>query len=1190
MASKQIKGLTVEIGGDTTKLGDALRSIDNKSVALSQDLKEINQLLKLDPTNTEMLTAKQKLLSEQIETTKKRLEVLTEAEQSAQKQLEKGDIGEDEFRALQMEIYKSQQRLSGLEKSYKKTESAAKDAGKGIQEAGDKSADAAKDTDTLKQQLDELKDKYSDVKEAGADIGKTIGSIAAIGGGAVGATIANAMRYEDALADIEAQTGADKREMQGFKKAMDAVFANNYGENLDDIASSMAAVVQVTRETDPSKLQELTENALTLRDTFGFEVTETLRSVKMLMDQFGLSSEEAFNLVVQGAQKGLNKNGDLLDIINEYSVHYQQMGYSAEEFFGSLQNGTAAGTFSVDKLGDAMKEFGIRTKDTAASTMEAYELLGYSSTDSIAKIEEEVADLEQKLQYATMEQANFTAKTSELTRLKNADKIAEYSKQLDIAQKRLNSAKNAASDSGKSIENLQAKFAAGGESAREATQEVLDALFSMEDEVARNQVGVALFGTMWEDLGESGIQALSDVNTSLSSTKDAMQRVKDVKYDTVSNDWKALGRTVQTELINPLGQKALPLAKKFINWTSIHMDELIPKVKVAAATFATMFVAQKIGVFLGSVVKLVKAYKDLKNAATIANLAMHNNVFGFVAGAIGAVVGFFGSLIAKEREAKRAQEELSQAYRDAAKAAEESRQSRIDAARNINGEYDSYHDLWKELQGLVDQNGKIIQGNEDRAKIICGILSEATGIEIELTDGVIQKYDDLAASIDNVIEKERGKALLSSMQGDYDQAKSDYSSKQETYEVANQEYNAQEEYIRQLEQNAVNAKEELARVQQTIDRLNNKTNWTADEDRIYRVATTRASELEGEIESLLDAENGTIKEAKDELARLNENLANAAYDYDTTASVIENYEKLQEAILNNDPQKLAESISDASNSLLHAETSVLSSLQTQQESAEAAYDKLTAYSKEVGTTVTEEQLKDALDLKISTMLETYKKMLLEGDNITDEELKEQHAKISTALEETGKYSQSEIAYILREIKRKGVQGGEDFAEGFAQGVESKTERVQKASDGMGRIAVASLNNSLLIKSPSRVARRSGGFFGEGFGLGIEDKTEFAVDRAVHMTQRVVHALNGDIPVPTTAYASTIAQFSAPEPNLTAKYADAAGMLERLDRIYSAVQRIDPRLVLDDGTLISRTVRKTDIALGRIIASNKRGRL
>ena len=172
---------------------------------------------------------------------------------------------------------------------------------------------------------------------------------------------------DQAMNSFQAQTGKSSEEMKAFNEQIQDLYKNNYGESLEDVADAMAKVAQNTKETDPSKIKDLTQEALTLRDTFGYEVPESMRAVNMLMDQFGLSGEEAFNLIAQGAQNGLDKNDDLLDTINEYSVHFSQAGYSAEEMFNSLKNGTDAGTFSVDKLGDAVKEFGIRMKDGTAN-------------------------------------------------------------------------------------------------------------------------------------------------------------------------------------------------------------------------------------------------------------------------------------------------------------------------------------------------------------------------------------------------------------------------------------------------------------------------------------------------------------------------------------------------------------------------------------------------------------------------------------------------------------------------------------------------------------------------------------------------------------------------------------------------------------------------------------------------------
>lgn len=190
-----------------------------------------------------------------------------------------------------------------------------------------------------------------------------------------------ALEGEDALDKFQASTGTSAQAMGQFRKEILDLYKGNYGDSIADVADAMAEVKQQTNETDPSKIKDLTQNAIALRDTFGFDIQESMRAVNMLTQQFGITGEQAFNLIAQGAQKGLNKNGDLLDSINEYGVHYKQMGVSAEGFFNSLENGTKAGTFSVDKLGDAYKEFGIRVKDTANTTTEAYQLLGMDADE-----------------------------------------------------------------------------------------------------------------------------------------------------------------------------------------------------------------------------------------------------------------------------------------------------------------------------------------------------------------------------------------------------------------------------------------------------------------------------------------------------------------------------------------------------------------------------------------------------------------------------------------------------------------------------------------------------------------------------------------------------------------------------------------------------------------------------------------
>ena len=330
--------------------------------------------------------------------------------------------------------------------------------------------------------MGDFNDKFDD---AMSDSVKSVGGLVAAIGGIGAAVIASGTQAEQAANQVAAATGLTGDALKEVQDISQNVYKDNFGDSMEDAADAVAVTYQQTKLVG-DELQTATENAMLLDDTFGYDVNESIRTAKALADNFGISIEEAYNLMAQGAQKGLDKNGDMLDTLNEYSVHYSQLGYTVEDFFGSLENGAASGAFSIDKIGDTMKEFGIRVKDTSTSTQEAFQLLGYTAeadaqkmeerNDAIAETTDKIADLEQKLKYATIEQQNFTDSTSDLTKMKNADTIAAYNKQMEEAQATLEELQKPIDTTGKSMSDMQAKFAAGGESAREATSELLEQL------------------------------------------------------------------------------------------------------------------------------------------------------------------------------------------------------------------------------------------------------------------------------------------------------------------------------------------------------------------------------------------------------------------------------------------------------------------------------------------------------------------------------------------------------------------------------------------------------------------------------------------------------------------------------------------------------------------------------------------
>jgi phage-related minor tail protein len=112
--SGTIKGITIELEGDTKGLDSALKEVTSQSVTLSKDLKTVNQLLKLDPGNAELVAQKQQILAQSVEETSKKLEILRNAQEQVKQQFENGEISREQYIAFQSELVRTEQRMESL--------------------------------------------------------------------------------------------------------------------------------------------------------------------------------------------------------------------------------------------------------------------------------------------------------------------------------------------------------------------------------------------------------------------------------------------------------------------------------------------------------------------------------------------------------------------------------------------------------------------------------------------------------------------------------------------------------------------------------------------------------------------------------------------------------------------------------------------------------------------------------------------------------------------------------------------------------------------------------------------------------------------------------------------------------------------------------------------------------------------
>lgn len=1015
-----IKGITVKIAGDTMDLQKSLKAVQSSSSSLQRELTAINKQLKFDPENTVLLAQKQEVLKEQIENSKSALKKLLDVQDQVEEQAKNGEISTEQYRAYQREVEKAKSKLETFTKQLAETEEKANeinlesarsemsktetsvgkvgDSFKNLENKSNKT-----DLSKVKKEMDDVKSSADNLKSAVGDALKEAGAAATTVGGALTGNVISANSEEKALNSLQAQTGLTAEEMTKYKDILEDVYKGNFGESQEEVANVLALIKQTTNETNPSKLKDMTENLFTLRDTYDYDFVETLRAVNMLMEQFGITGEDAFNLIAQGSQKGLNKNGDLLDTINEYSVHYKQLGYDANEFFNSLENGSKAGTFSIDKLGDAMKEFGIRSKDTASSTQEGFALLGYgakASAEDIQKAKDEVAKLEKNLYYAKEEQKGFNNSTSELTKQKNADKIEQYSEALKTAKENLANLESAGKGAKGSIEDLQARFAKGGDSAKSATSEVLKALFEMDDKVKQNQAGVDLFGTMWEDLGIDGVKALMKVNGSADKTKNTMKKIKDIKYDDVEADWASLGRTVQTDVINPIGKSLFPEVKKLCKFTSKHTDDIIPTLKQIGVLTTAIWSGKKATKIVTEIKNLWGAYKSLKAATDAAkisqeglNTAQKANLWGLVAGLVVGAIGEIWAFSEANDSAKQSQEELNEAQEKAKEEIKELKdandeyvQSKKDAASEVESEFQYYDDLWVELQGIVDKNGEVKKGYEDRAKFITNELSRVTGNEITWNGNVIQSYKDLKSSMDDALESKKALALLSATEDSYQTAVSG---------LAGAKTDSVNQYaiVRENKIDVSKARDSVNSLQMHDTKAENVAWWAYEnknidkhtlgvisanakgekvdkeeldvaQSRIKALETAYDQELENR-KNVLSQKESVLKDAEAKYKTYQDKIVN----YNTT---IQNFENLTAANAKGNAEEIKAAMSDVENSLITHTTGTKDTLEQQVNDFKTNAENLRTAYKDGVEGVTKDQVEEAEELQERAEIELAK--------------------------------------------------------------------------------------------------------------------------------------------------------------------------------------------------------------------------
>ena len=382
MASR-IKGITVEIGGDTTGLDKALKSVNSSIKTTQSSLRDVNKLLKLDPTNTELLTQKQKLLKDAIGTTKEKLDALKSAQEQAKTQMENGDLGADKYDALQREIIETEQELQKL-----------------AQEAVNSNAALAK--------IEEVGGKLENVGNTISGVGTKLLPVTAAVTGLGAAAVKTTSDFDTAMSQVQATMGVTKDAMSevdgqtvntvdtlrdlakemGAKTAFSAsecAEALNYlalaGYNTQQMCDTLPTVLNLAAAGDidlasasdmvtdaMSALGMGTDEATTMVDQMSKTASTTNTSVAQLGE--GILTIGATAKSIKGGTAELNT---ALGILANNGIKGAEGGTHLRNVILSLQNPT-------DGAAKVMKELGVETYDSEGNMRSLNDILGDLNT------------------------------------------------------------------------------------------------------------------------------------------------------------------------------------------------------------------------------------------------------------------------------------------------------------------------------------------------------------------------------------------------------------------------------------------------------------------------------------------------------------------------------------------------------------------------------------------------------------------------------------------------------------------------------------------------------------------------------------------------------------------------------------------------------------------------------------------
>lgn len=640
----RVKGITIEIDGNTQGLDKALKSVNDKSVKLNKELKDVNKLLKFDPGNAELVAQKQKLLSEQVENTKTKLNALKRAQEQVEQQFQKGEIDEGQYRNFQREVASTEQSLRSYESQLKNLESSQTALGQNT-----------KRLETFFEASKTSVDDYADI------LGNKLTQ--AIKGG-----YANADQLEVAINKIGREFTDSKSDIAEFKSALDRIdsgssideirndlerlqpSADEASESMDDLAESVTQGNMMQAGEIISGLGDkivdlggkAVEASLQYQQSLGILKANTTLS-KQELEQLGSVAQNVFK---SGVTDSIDEATQATALMKQSfgDLNNQQLTQLTEQVMTLSQRTGTDVNENVRAASKLMQSFGLDAQSAFDLVASGYQN-GLNKSGDFTDTLNEYAPLFQEAGFSAQDMFEVLKNGTENGAM-NTDKVADAVKELQI---RLGdgSFEKVMGSFSQNTQDVFNKWKDGKATVKDVATSIQNDLKNMSPE--QQQQALSQLSTQFEDLGTKAGSSLFDIKGGFDDVKGAMDSATE---SDPSQEWQSTWNEFATSM-QQIGTDVLTALQPVLDFVS-RLMEAFGNLPTPIRIFIEV-VAGLMGVFallapiIASIISVVSAlapvFLAIAKVVGTAAVMLNGPLILGIAAAIGAIVGIIAAIM-----------------------------------------------------------------------------------------------------------------------------------------------------------------------------------------------------------------------------------------------------------------------------------------------------------------------------------------------------------------------------------------------------------------------------------------------------------------------------------------------------------------------------------------------------------------